>query len=135
MQPGHIRAGVGLVLRLPRFWTDLWNSKKGDDMLEISTGKIVRVIALTREFGPDSVQLSNYISGLNDDEKANLVAVMWIGRGSFEAEELDEVITEAQREATAPTENYLSGIPGLAEHLENGLDALGIDVADAEDDL
>ena len=45
-------------------------------MLEISTGKIVRVIMLTREYGPDSVRLSDYISGLNEDEKTNLVAVM-----------------------------------------------------------
>ena len=104
-------------------------------MLEISTGKIVRVIMLTREYGPDSVRLSDYISGLNEDEKTNLVAVMWIGRGSFEAGELERANEEARREATAPTERYLSGIPGLAEHLENGLESLGIDVSDAEDKL
>lgn len=104
-------------------------------MLEISVGKIVRVIMLTREYGPDSVKLSDYIGGLNDDEQANLVAVMWIGRGSFEPDELEEAKNEARREATAPTERYLSGIPGLAEHLESGLDALGIDVSGAEDEL
>jgi len=102
-------------------------------MLEISTGKIVRVIMLTREYGPDNIHLSDYIGSLNDDEKMNLVAVMWVGRGSFEAEELEEAKAEARREATAPTEAYLSGIPGLAEHLESGLEALGIDVTDAED--
>ena len=63
-------------------------------MLEISTGKVVRVIMLAREYGPDSVKLSDFISGMNDDEKANLVAVMWIGRGSFEAEELEYAITD-----------------------------------------
>ncbi len=104
-------------------------------MLEISTGKVVRVIMLAREYGPDSVNLSDFISGLNDDEKANLVAVMWIGRGSFEAEELEYAKEEARREASAPTENYLSGIPSLPEHLESGLEALGIDVTEAEDDL
>ncbi|WP_299871141.1 DUF3775 domain-containing protein [uncultured Sulfitobacter sp.] len=104
-------------------------------MLEISTGKVVRVIMLAREYGPDSVSLSDFISGLNDDEKANLVAVMWIGRGSFEAEELEYAKEEARREASAPTENYLSGIPSLPEHLESGLEALGIDVTEAEDDL
>ena len=104
-------------------------------MLEISTGKIVRVIMLTREYGPDSVRLSDYISGLNEDEKTNLVAVMWIGRGSFEARELEGAKEEVRRKATAPTERYLSGIPGLAEHLENGMESLGIDVSDAEDKL
>ncbi|MEQ3711475.1 MAG: DUF3775 domain-containing protein [Tateyamaria sp.] len=102
-------------------------------MLEISTGKVVRVIMLTRENGPDDVHLAEYIGSLNDDEKVNLVAVMWIGRGSFDADELEEALAEARAEATAPTERYLSGIPGLAEHLENGLEALGINVTDAED--
>jgi hypothetical protein len=104
-------------------------------MLEISTRKIARVILLTREYGPDSVHLTDYIASLNDDEKASLVALMWVGRDSFDVSELDEAKAEARREATAPTENYLSGIPGLAEHLESGLDALGIDVTEVEDKL
>ncbi len=104
-------------------------------MLDISTGKIVRVIMLTREYGPDSLQLFDYISGMNEDEKVSLVAVMWIGRESFTADEAEEALEAARTEATAPTERYLSGIPNLAEYLEDGLDALGIDVADAEDHI
>lgn len=104
-------------------------------MLEISTRKVARVILLTREYGPESPNLSDYISGLNDDEKASLVALMWVGRDSFDVSELEYAKQEARREATAPTENYLSGIPGLAEHLENGLELLGIDVTDVEDNL
>lgn len=102
-------------------------------MLEVSTAKIVRVIALTRELGPDHPHLAEYIGSLNDDEKVNLVALMWIGRESYEPEQLEEAKRIAQLEATAPTEDYLSGIPALAEYLEDGLDALGIDVAEAED--
>ncbi len=104
-------------------------------MLNISSGKIVRVIFLCREYGPDSTHLTDYISGLNDDEKVNLVALMWIGRESFAAEDLEDAKAFARAEATAPTEQYLSGIDGLAEYLEDGMNALGIDVADAEDHL
>ena len=104
-------------------------------MLEISTGKIVRVIALSREYGPDNVRLHDFISGMNEDEQANLVAVMWIGRDSFMSDELEEAKAQARAEATVPTEDYLSGIPMLAEHLESGMEALGIDVTDAEDEL
>ncbi|MEM8631977.1 MAG: DUF3775 domain-containing protein [Pseudomonadota bacterium] len=104
-------------------------------MLDISTGKVVRIIMLTREFGPESPRLHAYISGLNEDEQASLVALMWIGRESFGPEDLAEAKATARAEATAPTEDYLSGIPGLPEYLEDGLDALGIDVADEEDDL
>ena len=102
-------------------------------MLDISTAKIVRVIFLAEEFGPDSVQLRDYISGLNEDEQVSLVALMWIGRDSFSAEDLDEALQTARAEATAPTEDYLSGIPELPNLLEDGLDALGIDVTEVED--
>ena len=101
-------------------------------MLEISTAKIVRVIAITREYGPDHPHLHEYISSMNDDEKVSLVALMWVGRESFEPGQFEQAKDEARQEATAPTEDYLSGIPSLAEYLEDGLDALGIDVADAE---
>ncbi len=102
-------------------------------MPDISTNKVVRVIFLAREYGPESPHLHDYISGLNEDEQASLVAIMWVGRDSFDAEDWDEALETARTEATAPTEDYLSGIPELPDHLEAGLEALGIDVADAED--
>ena len=104
-------------------------------MPDISTGKVVRIIFLAREYGPESPHLHDYISGLNDDEKANLVALMWVGRDSFDAEDWDEALATARAEATAPTEDYLSGIPEMSDHLEAGLEAMGIDVTDAEDHL
>lgn len=102
-------------------------------MLEISTAKVVRVIFLAREYGPDSSHLSDYISSLNADEQSSLVALLWVGRETFGPEDFDEAKSTAELEATAPTEQYLSGIPGLSEYLENGLDLLGIDVTDVED--
>ena len=102
-------------------------------MLDISNAKVVRVIFLAREYGPESPHLIEYISGLNDDEKSSLVALMWVGRETFAPSELQAAKDAAEAEATAPTENYLSGIPGLPEYLEDGLDMLGIDVKDAED--
>ncbi len=102
-------------------------------MLEISNAKIARVIFLTREYGPDSNHLTDYISGLNYDEKSSLVALMWVGRESYEPEDIEKAKADAEAEATAPTERYLAGIPDLSEHLENGLDRLGIDVTEVED--
>ena len=77
-------------------------------MLNISTAKVVRVIALSREYGPDSDYLKNYISGLNQDEKISLVALMWVGRETYAAEELSDAMATAQEEATAPTEHITS---------------------------
>ncbi|GFE49484.1 hypothetical protein So717_12370 [Roseobacter cerasinus] len=102
-------------------------------MPNISTNKVVRVIFLAREYGPDSNHLRDYISGFNEEEAANLVALMWVGRESFEPEDWAEALATATAEATAPTENYLSGMPELPDHLEAGLEALGIDVTEAED--
>ncbi len=103
--------------------------------MDISTGKVVRVIFLAREYGPESPHLHDYISGMNSDEQANLVALMWVGRDSFDADDWDEALATARAEATAPTEDYLMGIPELADHLEAGLEAMGIDVTEAEDHL
>ena len=102
-------------------------------MLDISTGKVVRVIFLAREYGPDSPRLSDYVGGLNTDEQISLVAVTWVGRGTFDAADIDEALETARQEATAPAEDYLGGIPELAEYLEDGMDALGLDVRDEED--
>ena len=60
---------------------------------------------------------------------------MWIGRGSFEREELAEAIETAKSEASTPTADYLIGTPHLADNIEAGLDALGVDVQDVEEDL
>lgn len=60
---------------------------------------------------------------------------MWIGRGSFEPEDWDDALNTAMTEATTPTADYLKGTPHLADHLENGLDLLGISAMDEENDL
>lgn len=104
-------------------------------MLDISMHKIVRVIALAREYGSDGVATRRYISELNDDEQASLVALMWVGRESFEPDDIEEALRQAMIKKTSPTEIYLAGEPQLADMLEDGLDALDINVADAEDHL
>jgi hypothetical protein len=104
-------------------------------MLEISPQTVVHVIFLAREGSVGSSELHAFIDGLNDDEKAQLTAVAWVGRGAFEPEDFNEALATATSEATTPTSDYLMGMPHLAENLEAGLDALGVDVAGAEEDF
>ncbi|MDJ0827483.1 MAG: DUF3775 domain-containing protein [Rhodobacter sp.] len=80
-------------------------------------------------------ELRAFIRRLPEDEKAELVAIMWIGRETFEAEEWDEALDTARAEATTPTESYLLGVPLLADYLEDGLEKLGVDVTDQEEDF
>ncbi len=104
-------------------------------MLEIAPASVVQVILMSREGKVAEAELHEFIAGLNDDEKPQLTAIAWIGRGAFEAEEFDEAVATAIAEATTPTEDYLMGMPHLAENLEAGLEALGIDVTGEEEDL
>ncbi len=104
-------------------------------MLEISTAKIAQVILMSRELDRAEAELRAFIEALAEEEQASLVAVMWIGRGSFGADELAEAIATARAEATTPTADYLLGTPHLSDHLENGLDELGISIIDDEDAL
>ncbi len=104
-------------------------------MLEISINKIAQVVLMSRELNRAEGELRAFIDRLSDDEQTSLVALMWIGRGSFEPEELEEAIRTAAQEATTPTADYLLGTPHLSDHLENGLDALGLSAIDEEDDL
>lgn len=55
--------------------------------------------------------------------------------GHFYAHALVRPKQWSDKEASAPTEECLSGIPELADYSEDGMDALGIDVAQAEDYL
>ena len=104
-------------------------------MLEISTHKVAQVILMARELDRAEGELRAFIDRLSEEEQTSLVALMWIGRDSFAADELDEAKATARAEATTPTADYLLGSPHLSDHLENGLDALGISAIDDEDDL
>lgn len=91
---------------------------------------------ILEDFSDDATQaeLKEFIRDLNEDEQASLVALAWIGRGSFAPEELDEAVATARAERTNRTEDYLLGMPLLPDYLEEGLDRLGYSVEDTEDD-
>lgn len=128
-------------------------------MLEISPQKVAHVIIKAREYDAkvgawdeegasqdadsDSIledfssdqtrnEVAEFIAGLNIDEQVNLVALMWVGRGSYSAEEFAEAVATARAERVNKTEDYLLGVPLLADYLEDGLEKMGYTVEDAE---
>lgn len=103
--------------------------------MDITTDKVAEIIILAREARRGERELDAFIERLSEEEQAELVAIFWIGRGSFDAEDWEEALATAQSEATTPTADYLKGSPHLADHLKAGLEALGIDSSAAEDDL
>lgn len=70
-------------------------------------------------------ELVEMIQALNEDEQSELVALAWLGRGSYSVSEWAEALAEAQRAHNERTAEYLLGMPLLADYLEEGLSAFG----------
>ncbi|MCL3881875.1 DUF3775 domain-containing protein [Marivita sp. GX14005] len=104
-------------------------------MEKISANKVAAVIVMARELDRAEGEMRGFIDRMNEEEQAALVAVMWIGRGAFEADEWNEAYETAMSEATTPTADYLIGTPHLADHLESGLESLGVSASDAENEV
>lgn len=126
--------------------------------MEIAPEKVAHVIIKAREYdakvdawntdndeddgGEDSAvdtglrdEIAGFIDALNDDEQAELVALCWIGRGTFEPEDFDEAVETAQNERVNSVATYLLGVPLLADYLEEGLERMGFSVEDVESDV
>ena len=101
----------------------------------ISLRAVAQVILMSRELGRAEGELRAFIDRMSEDQQAELVAIMWVGRGSFEPEDIAEAFETALRESSTPTADYLIGTPHVSDHLEAGLEALGMSATDAEDDL
>jgi hypothetical protein len=62
-----------------------------------------------------------FIEALDDDEKAELVALAWTGRGDYTAKEWRVAVAQARTRQERETSVYLLGIPLLSDYLEAGL--------------
>ena len=65
----------------------------------------------------------------------SLVALMWIGRGTYESDELDDALATARSERVNKTSDYLLGVPLLADYLEEGLQKFNYSAEDIEGDI
>ena len=87
---------------------------------------------ILEDFADDmtETELHEFLDNLNVEEAWNLVALMWVGRGTYSKDQWDEAISMARQEATNPTAEYLLGTPLLGDYLELGLNELGYNVDD-----
>lgn len=71
-------------------------------------------------------ELRALINDLNVDETAELIAMVWIGRGDFDIGEWADAVAEArERGHGRRASSYLLGMPMLGDWLEEGLEAVG----------
>ncbi len=123
-------------------------------MLDINPDTVCRLIDLAREFhaqegvvipeAPDSpaddwalqvladhsgnstlAEFKSIISDLEPDQQQQVVALLWIGRGDFSTEEWGTALEQAEYSWNEATGDYLIAHPQLADHLADGLEALG----------
>ncbi len=70
-------------------------------------------------------ELRAAFADLEPAEQAELVALMWVGRGDFEAEEWEEACSEARSAWNPRTVDYILATPLAADYLNDGLDLFG----------
>jgi len=80
------------------------------------------------------IELTNFINGLTEEEQVNLVALAWVGRGTYDIEEWDDAIDTARTEHNKRTGQYLLGLPLLGDYLAEGLEAFDEDFDDEEEE-
>ncbi len=91
-----------------------------------STDDGARDILLDTPDNPTVQELHDAIDGLNVDEQEELLALIWIGRGDFAANDWKEAMLQARQSRTASEADYLIGTPLLPDYLEEAVAALGL---------
>jgi len=71
-------------------------------------------------------QTVEFIAGLNVEEQADLLALIWLGRGDYDIGEWDEALTEAEARIAARDPDYMIGDSALPEYLGDGIEAFGL---------
>lgn len=71
-------------------------------------------------------ELADAIAGLNEDQRHELVALTWIGRGDYAATSWDEVVKTAREQDPGEAVEYLLGMPDLSDLLSEGLSEIGL---------
>jgi hypothetical protein len=75
---------------------------------------------------PVQQELTDALDSLADDERDELLALVWIGRGDFGRSEWQEALRMARQRHNGRETSYLLGTPLLPDYLEQGLEELGI---------
>jgi hypothetical protein len=91
-----------------------------------------RQILLDTPDNPTEEELRDAIDGLGPPERHELLALMWLGRGDYDADSWPDALREARESTIASVTDYLVGTPLLGDYLEEGASALGLSLADFE---
>jgi Protein of unknown function (DUF3775) len=85
-----------------------------------------REVLLDTPDNPTAQELRDAVDGLNVDEREELLALMWLGRGDYDAGGWSEALRQARDALSSSETEYLLGTPLLGDYLEEGAEALGL---------
>jgi hypothetical protein len=78
-------------------------------------------ILTDKQNDPVREELLGAIRSLNEDERMRLVALAWLGRGTYSKDEWRDAVATARSEHSRRTAEYLLSLPLLGDYLEDGL--------------
>jgi len=90
-----------------------------------------REILLDTPDNPTEQELRDAIDGLGIPERQELLALMWLGRGDYDAESWSEALQQARQTQSASETAYLLGTPLLGDYIEEGVATLGLSLEDS----
>jgi len=73
---------------------------------------------------PTRQELAAALDALNEDQKIEILALTWLGRGDFDRGEWREALAQAGEIHNATETEYLIGTPLLADYLEEAIASL-----------
>jgi Protein of unknown function (DUF3775) len=91
-----------------------------------------REVLLDTPDNPTEQELRDAIDSLSPAERQELLALMWLGRGDYDADSWPEALRQAGETADANLTDYLMGTPLLGDYLEEGAATLGLSLGDFE---
>jgi len=74
---------------------------------------------------PIQQELSAALNALDDEQRIEILALMWLGRGDFDRSEWRAALAQAREIHNAHETSYMLATPLLADYLEEGIAALG----------
>jgi hypothetical protein len=81
---------------------------------------------------PVQQEIRAFVGALDTDEKADLIALMQLGREDGTMAEWEAMRAQGMREHGGRVASYLLGQPLVSDYLEDGLDQFGISIAEFE---
>ena len=96
-----------------------------------SDDRMIDVLEESKD-NPVAQEIRVFIAELGEEEKADLIGLMRLGRGDGAMEEWEALRAEGFREHKGRVAAYLMGDPLLSDYLEEGLSQFGFSCAEFE---